>query len=337
MKILVIRFSSIGDIVLTSPVLRCIKNQLKEAELHFVTKKQYAGILESNPHVDKLYSINQKISEVLVDLKNENYDYVIDLHHNLRSAAIKWKLGKKSKSFDKLNLEKWLMVNLKKNILPTKHIVDRYFATLQPLGVVNDGKGLDYFIPEKSRVDVATLPGTFTKGYIAFVMGATYATKQLPKEKILSIAAALKQPVILLGGKEDAAKGDWIVSHLTPHPNSYRDFHRVFNACGKYNLHQSASIIEQATKVISHDTGLMHIAAAFKKEMVSVWGNTLPEFGMYPYYGAFLISNFKSQVSNLSCRPCSKLGFHTCPKKHFSCMNNINEEEITKFVGGGNQ
>lgn len=321
-KILIIRFSSIGDIVLTTPVVRCIKQQLN-AEVHYITKKQFAPILENNPYIDKIHTIERNVSELKINLKRENYDFTIDLHNNLRSAQVKSILGKKSKSFYKLNMEKWLMVNLKINRLPHKHIVNRYFDTVQSLNVVNDELGLDYFIPEKEEVNLISLPSEFQSKYIAFVIGGTYFTKKLPKEKIQSIISKITFPVILLGGKEDAAIGDWIVKNT----NAF-----IYNSCGKYNLNQSASIIKQATKVISHDTGLMHIAAAFKKEIVSVWGNTIPEFGMYPYYGKSQIVNLKAEVFDLACRPCSKLGYSKCPKGHFKCMNDINEDGITAFI-----
>lgn len=323
MKILLLRFSSIGDIVLTTPVIRCIKQQVKNVETHFIAKKQFAGILVNNPHLDKVITIEKNVSEVSKALKKENYDLVVDLHHNLRSAQVKSRIRTRSSSFSKLNLEKWLMVNLKINKLPNKHIVDRYFETVQPLGVKNDGKGLDYFIPEKDEIDTKALPTAFRDGYIGFVIGAKYATKQLPNAKIISICKKMDLPVILLGGAEDAEKGDLICEAVTKN---------IYNACGKYNLNQSASLVKQAKKIIAHDTGLMHIAAAFKKEIVSVWGNTIPEFGMSPYYGKAEVRSKKAEVNSLSCRPCSKLGYSKCPKGHFRCMNEINEEEILDFL-----
>lgn len=324
MKILIVRFSSIGDIVLTSPVIRSIRQQLN-AQVHYITKKRFSFIIESNPYVDRVYAIEKNVSEAAALLKKENYDFIVDLHHNLRSAQLKAMLRKRSGSLHKLNIKKWLLVNLKINRLPETHIIDRYFETVKSLGVVSDGNGLDYFIPGNDEVDLETLPREFRSGYIGFVIGAKHFTKQLPSEKIASIVRKLDQPVILLGGKEDFEKGEKITSVVGRQS-------LVINACGKYNLNQSASLVKQAKKIITHDTGLMHIAAAFKKEMVSVWGNTVPEFGMYPYYGKSQILNLKSQVQNLSCRPCSKLGYPACPKKHFRCMNDINEEEIVAFV-----
>lgn len=319
-KILIIRFSSIGDIVLTTPVVRCLKQQVKNAEIHFITKKSFADILNNNPHVDKVYSIDKDISEVVNDLKKEKYNEIIDLHNNLRSSLLKRKLKVKSHTFNKLNIQKWLLVNFKINNLPEVHIVDRCMKTVAHLGVINDNKGLDYFIPEKDKVAMESVP---FKEYNAFVIGAKHYTKQLPKEKIISIIKNLKSSVVLLGGKEDFEKGEFIKKEIGEN---------VFNACGKFNLNQSASILQQSKLVISHDTGLMHIASALKKQVISVWGSTVPGFGMYPYMPG--ISSEKLEVKNLNCRPCSKIGYEKCPLGHFKCMNNIDETRIAEIVNG---
>ena len=320
-KILVIRFSSIGDIVLTTPIIRCIKKQLAGAEVHYLTKKAFLSILQTNPNISKVYTIDSNVAEVISDLKKEKYDFIVDLHHNLRTMQVKRGLKIKASSFPKLNIEKWLMVNLKVNKLPGIHIVDRYFETLKSLNVKNDGAGLDYFIPKQDEVDINTLPQSHRKGYIGFVVGAKHYTKQLPEHKIISICKKISLPIVLLGGPEDVEKAKYIEQALGD---------KVYNACGKYNLNQSASLIKQAKKIISHDTGLMHIASAFKKDIISVWGNTIPEFGMYPYKpgeGSHIM-----EVKGLSCRPCSKLGFKACPKKHFKCMEQINEEQIISHL-----
>jgi ADP-heptose:LPS heptosyltransferase len=318
LKILVVRFSSIGDIVLTTPILRCIKQQLKDVELHYVTKHNFLSVIDNNIYVDKVFAIKDSLKDVIPQLKKENYDYVIDLHHNVRTLRLKTALGKKSFSFNKLNWEKFLIVNFKKNKLPPIHIVDRYFETLQSLGVKNDGKGLDYFINEKDEIDIpSTLPTLFHDDYNALVVGGSYFTKQIPINKLKEICTKSSLPLILLGGKEDAAIAEQVYQF---HKN------KTINLCGKLNLNQSASIIQQANKVITSDTGLMHIAAAFKKDIISLWGNTIPEFGMGPY----LAGNNSQilEVKELSCRPCSKLGYKKCPKGHFKCMNDIEIKSI---------
>lgn len=315
-KILIIRFSSIGDIVLTTPVPRALKTQLDNAEIHFCTKKQYALLLQNNPYIDRLHILDRSLKELVSGLKAERFDVVIDLHHNLRTRLIKWKLGVKSYSFNKLNWEKWLYVNLKINRLPNVHIVDRYMETVKPLGVKKDSLGLDYFIPDEDKVDINSLPEPFRREYVAFVIGATYATKRLPADKMIQLCHQINKPIILLGGPLDFAEGEKIKEFFHDQDPQLTQT-MILNACGKYNLNQSASLVKQANHVFSHDTGLMHIAAAFKKEVFTIWGNTTPRFGMYPYKTKFTVF----ENNNLSCRPCSKLGFGECPKKHFKCMN----------------
>lgn len=319
MKILVLRFSSIGDIVLTTPVLRCLKKQLG-AELHFLTKNAYTGILSSNPNVDRVWGFDKNPGDLFPALKAERFDWVIDLHHNLRSLRVKLALGRPARSFDKLNLEKWLLVNLHVDRLPRVHIVHRYMDTVRLLGVEYDGQGLDFFIPADQEVDVSALvPGVLPGQYVAFVLGATHATKRLPLEKTIEICRLIRQPVLLLGGKMEAETGDLVAEKAG---------RQVHNLCGQLNLHQSASIIRQSARVLTHDTGLMHIAAAFRKEIVSVWGNTVPEFGMYPFYPEGVEGNTSVEVTGLPCRPCSKIGYARCPKGHFKCMKEIDNEEV---------
>lgn len=341
MKILILRFSSIGDIVLTTPVVRAVKLQVPGAVVHFCTKPGYRGIVAANPYVDKVHCLTGSLRELVAELKAEQFDFVIDLHHNLRTTLLKAQLGVKSASFDKLNGRKWLLVNLKINTLPPVHIVDRYLAAAAPLGVKNDGQGLDYFIPSQDEVAIAdALPAGFAHGYVAFAIGAQHATKRLPVERIIELCGLLRRPVVLLGGPEDESTGHIIelafdkgaatsppaAGRIPDSPYYFPDQPAgsspgtvIYNACGKFNLNQSASLVRQASLVVSHDTGLMHIAAAFRKEIFSVWGNTVPEFGMYPYRTEFRVL----EVKGLSCRPCSKIGYAKCPQGHFKCMRDI--------------
>ncbi|MFN9588977.1 MAG: glycosyltransferase family 9 protein [Bacteroidota bacterium] len=323
MKLLVIRFSSIGDIVLTTPVLRCLKKQLPDVELHYLTKESYRPILEANPYVDKIITLGLSKTWMLHQLKTEQYDAIIDLHHNLRTWQVKRALGKiPTYSFHKLNFQKWLLTTCKINRLPQTHIVDRYLATVRSLGVVNDGAGLDYFLPEKHRISPNDIPFSHQMGYIALVIGAAHATKQLTVHRCIELCRRLSFPLILLGGKEDHARGEQIAA---------ADPIKVYNACGKFSLHESADLVQKARVVITPDTGLMHIAAAFKKPIISIWGNTVPAFGMTPYYGNHHVDHRLSEVS-LSCRPCSKIGYDSCPKKHFKCMENQDLSRIQSWT-----
>lgn len=316
-KFLIIRFSSIGDIVLTTPIVRCLKQQLPDTEVHYLTKEAYLPVLEANPYIDKIFTIQQKIDEVLPALKNENYNHIIDLHKNFRSKGVILNLRKPASGFNKINLKKWMIVNLKINSLPQIHIVDRYFGAIKKLGIKNDQQGLDYFIPEKDEIDIQSLPSNFHKSFIGWVIGGKHNTKIYPEEKIIETINESNQNFILLGGPEDTDKGKRISEAIGQ---------SVYNACGKFNINQSASLVQQASKIITNDTGLMHIAAAFKKEIISLWGNTIPEFGMYPYMPGHDGKSHIIEVKGLSCRPCSKLGYKDCPKGHFKCMNELKVE-----------
>ncbi|MFY8090883.1 MAG: glycosyltransferase family 9 protein [Chitinophagaceae bacterium] len=316
-KILFLRFSSIGDIVLTTPVIRCVKKQIPGCTIHYVVKANYANVLKNNPYIDQIIEYDGNWDALLSDLKYNQYDYVIDLHHNIRTLRIKQILNVKSFSFPKLNIQKWLYTSLKINLLPNTHIVDRYFKTVQKLKVKNDGLGLDFFIGNQESLKENDLPTTHLFGFIAIVIGAALETKKMPVEKIIELCNRINYPIILLGGKEDIKAADEICKI---------DEVKIYNSCGKFSLAESADILRKSKLVITHDTGLMHIAAAFKKPILSIWGNTTQKFGMFPYYGNISAPHMAFEVDNLQCRPCSKIGYHRCPKKHFKCMQmqNIN-------------
>ncbi|MBN2215730.1 MAG: glycosyltransferase family 9 protein [Bacteroidales bacterium] len=320
-RFLLVRFSSIGDIVLTTPVIRCLKQQVEDAEIHFLVKRQFYPVLKANPYIDKIHQYDNNYWKIISELKKENIHYIIDLHHNLRTFRLKSNLRILSFSFKKLNFKKWLLVNLKINKLPDIHIVDRYFGTVKLFDVVNDDKGLDYHIPSEEEIDISDLPDEYQNGFIIIVIGAKHFTKQIPNDKLVELCDHIDNPVMLMGGSEDFRKAEEVRKNCSK---------KVINACGKYSINQSASLIRQSELVITPDTGLMHIAAAFGKRIISLWGNTIPKFGMFPYKADHDSRIF--QIENLSCRPCTKIGFKKCPQKHFRCMNDIDIREVIRYT-----
>jgi ADP-heptose:LPS heptosyltransferase len=330
MKFLVIRFSSIGDVVLTSPVVRCLKTQLPDAEIHFLIRPAFKTVLTNNPYITKLHLLQESISDTVDALKEERFDYVIDLQRNLRSLRIKSGLKVPAFSFKKLNFQKLVFTKLKWNVMPKQtHVVDRYLNTVNLFGVYNDGAGLDYFIQPEEQVSEKDIPASHHAGYISVVIGGSFYTKRLPIYKLQELCSKIDHPIILLGGPEDATLGEEIKKI---------DSVKVYNACGKFSLNESADLIRRSKLVITHDTGLMHIAAAFKKEIITVWGSTTPSFGMYPYYGVNFLSQQMTppcddiQVHKLWCRPCTKIGRRKCPQGHFKCMKKISIDELVLKV-----
>jgi ADP-heptose:LPS heptosyltransferase len=319
MKILVIRFSSMGDIIYTTPVVRCLKTQLKDAEVHFLTKPDFKYIYDNNPYVDKLLLLKASLSETIADIKAEGYDHIIDLHNNLRTAIIKIRTGIPASAYKKQTIRKWLSLKLNLQLVTAVHLVDRYLKAVAFLGVTNDGKPIDYYIKQDHQLS-ALLPASHQNGYVAFVIGATHFTKRMPNHKIVNICRQLNYPVVLLGGNDVKANGEEI---------SAVSGDKVYNACGITSLDESVFLVSKAQKVIGFDTGLTHIAEAFDVPIVSIWGGTVPELlGVQPY----MVKDVLVAGIELSCRPCSKFGLEKCPLGHFKCMNDIPEENITSFV-----
>ncbi|CAN5143190.1 glycosyltransferase family 9 protein [soil metagenome] len=310
-RILVLQFASIGDVVLTTPVVRCLKKQLPHAELHFCTKRAYASLIAHNPYIREQHYLDGNVYALIRQLRAAQFDYVIDLQNNFFTGLIKASLAVRSFSVETQSFREWLYVRWKINALPDQHIVERMMATVQPLGVENDGRGLDYVIPYKDEVETDWLPTTHQHDFVAYAIGGQRLTRRLPLNRMIELCRKINYPVVLLGDKTDRKAGEEIVKALGER--------QIYNACGHYNLNQSASLLQRARVVFSHDTGLMHIAAALGKKVYSIWGSTTPQFGFYPYK----TSHVRLEASGLGCRPCSATGLGNCPMKHFKCMNNI--------------
>jgi ADP-heptose:LPS heptosyltransferase len=319
MKILVIRFSSMGDIIYTTPVVRCLKKQIPAAEVHFLTQPAFKYIYDNNPYTDKLLLLKSSLADTIAEIKSEKYDYIIDLHNNLRTSIIKLRTGITSSTYEKQRIRKWLSLKFKLKLVPPNHLVDRYMQTVQFLGVKNDGEPIDYYIKAEHNL-AKLLPASHQNKYVAFVIGATHFTKRMPNKKIISICREINSPVVLLGGNDVKANGDEIALALGD---------KIYNVCGITTLDESVYLVSKAQKVIGFDTGLTHIAEAFNVPIASVWGGTAPELlGVQPYQ----VKDALVVEIDLPCRPCSKFGLEKCPLGHFKCMNDIPESTVINFA-----
>jgi ADP-heptose:LPS heptosyltransferase len=326
MKVLIIRFSSIGDIVLTTPVIRCIKSQIPNVQVHYLTKYSLKAITEHNPYIDRFFYYRANITQLIKDLKKEQYDYVVDLHKNFRSYRIRMGLRAKVLAYKKESIRKFLLTRFRINIMRNRHIVFRNLDTVKRLGVMDDGRGLDYFISQKEQVKSSDLPTSHSMGYVAFVIGGSYFTKKLPINKMEEICRELKYPIVLVGSTDDASEGS-VIAEVDPV--------KIYNACGKFTINESADIVRRAKLVISHDTGLQYIASAFNKITIAIWGGTSPRLDVEPFYGERFLCGQKQSpyenivVNSLSCQPCSNFGLGKCPLGHFRCMY---DHDISKII-----
>ena len=321
-NILVVRLSSIGDIILTTPVLEQLRNAFPLARIDYCTRRQFVPLLASNPLLSSVYT-PENISDA------GHYDLVVDLQNNARSRSMV--RGLKSgtvRRYRKQNWKKVLLVRFKMNLYGDAYrsVVERYQAALHGVVPAVDAPCALYPSTEERNfaagvVDEDGVP------VLAVCFGANHFTKRYPAERFASVismvTAAMPVRVLLLGGKEDLSESEKILAAL---PESSRMSVRTL--VGTTSLMQSAALLERSDVVLCNDTGLMHMASAFGKRLFVLFGSSAKEFGFLPWQTAFELF----ETEGLSCRPCSHIGRASCPEGHFRCMNDIKAERIAEKI-----
>lgn len=322
-RVLIWRLSAFGDVILTSPVLTLLQKYLPQAEIHFVVKKAYADAIRHNPRVNRLHLFEMEHADELIsELASLNIDYLLDLQNNALSARVRRRLRVPFSAVNKRNIDKLQMTILKRR-LSLPHIVERYADALKPLGISEAPGPLEFHIPEAFVHEAEALltnAGFGNQSFAVAVLGASYRTKQWLPDRWAAALRLLDLPVALLGGPGDRNFADEVLKHLPPSAPP------VLDAVGQVRFMTSAAILDRAAVVLTHDTGLMHVAAARQKPTVAIWGNTVPEFGMKPW----LVPHVNAETKGLWCRPCSKLGFGRCPFGHFRCMKELSPEAVAE-------
>jgi len=316
-KVLIIRYNSIGDIVLTSPVISLLYSN--QYEVHYLCKKAYSSLVANNPKVDRVWEFDDNFSILIPQLKAEGFIYIIDLHNNYRSGRIKKALGAKSYTLCKSRIKLYLMTRWRLDLSPEKHIVDRFLDTIEDI-VTIENTPLEFYIPDRDIENAKKLLPT--KSYVAIAVGAAFHTKQIPEDMIIDVIDEIQGTVVLLGGIGDVEKSKII---------EIRSDRKVYNLTGQLSIEESAHAVQQSRMLLTGDTGLMHIAAAVGTKVVAIFGSTHPKLGYTPYMqndsDAIVMGN-----QDLSCRPCTKQGNHSCPKGHFRCMLELDTDDIVDNI-----
>ncbi len=309
-KLAVIRLSSLGDVLLTTPLIRSIKKSYPQIKIEFVTKEQYKDLLIHNPYLSKIYpyktdDYNYKIL-FLNELRKQNYDMVIDLQKNLRSREIVGTLKVETATFNKRSLEKFLLVKFKINKLKNApQIPVRYAEDIDDFNL--DDEGLDLFLPAEISSSLSR-----SDNYIGIAPGSRHFTKMWPTEYFIEFGKILIKEgykVVLLGGTEDKE----ICTEISDAVEG------SINLCNEDKLFQTAADMKKCSVLICNDSGLMHVGCALKVPVLVIFGSTVKEFGFTPYKN----KNLVIENNSLSCRPCSHVGRSSCPKRHFKCMTEI--------------
>jgi lipopolysaccharide heptosyltransferase II len=328
-KILVVRLSSIGDIILTTPLLRSLRAAYPEARITFLIKKQFEELLSASPFVDELITFDTKegfesLRKIKHFLREQRYDLYLDIHKNWRSRYLRFCLhAGKITSYRKLILKRtlliWFKINLYKQIKP---VYQRYFDSVRHLGIHYDGLGTEIHLPadrsEKIRMMLSEAGYDFDGPLITLCPSATYFNKRWGSEGFVETARHLIREksafIVVLGGKEDTELCVSIASDIGP---------RATSMAGLLSLSGSAALLHSSTMIIANDSGLLHMAQSQKRPVVGIYGATTRELGYFP-----IEQNSTVIETSLPCRPCTHNGLDECPKKHFRCMKDIPASKV---------
>lgn len=313
-KILVVRLSSLGDVILTTPIYRSLKKSNKDIIIHTVVLDAYKDVLKTNPYINSVweYSKNSEAIKILNEsLIHEEYDYVMDLQNNFRSRELLQNVSKNIYRFEKHSLKKLLLVHFKINLFKNfPSITERYAATFPELKLDNEGP--EIFIPSSVKPRIAE-----NDVVIGLCPGSKHFTKMWPNENFVELGNMLIEKgvkVAIFGGSDDKN----ICKYLE------RNIKGSINLTTDNDILQIASDMKNCIAIICNDSGLMHTATAVKTNVLAIFGSTVREFGFYPYKSTHsVLENF-----SLSCRPCSHIGRKSCPKKHFKCMKEITPSQV---------
>lgn len=330
-RILVVRFSSIGDIVLITPLLRALRTRHPGCYLAVATKEEFAPLLRHNPHIDRIIELaaGDRLTRLARDLRTESFTHHLDLHDSMRSRALRLLVRGQWHGYPKHRLARATLIRTKRNIYPpgTPPVAERYFAAARDLDVAPDGGPPDVYLDPAERVRARTWLKDLRLGdgrpvVVAAPMAAHF-TKRWPVAQwrdLVSSLTARGVDIVVVGGPNDVAACQSVAEAGGT---------RAVSATGAAGLQGTASLIDRARVVVAGDTGVMHMSTALDTPVVALYGPTVESLGFFPYKARATILE-----RDLACRPCSKMGGPVCPLGHHQCLAGIGHEEVVSAVEG---
>ncbi|HWC72455.1 MAG TPA: glycosyltransferase family 9 protein [Gemmatimonadales bacterium] len=323
LRILCVRFSSIGDVLLTTPLLRALKRRHPDAELYFVTKRAMLPLVMENPNLIDVVALepNERVTDLAKRLRALGATHGLDLHGSLRSTALRWLVPCRWSGYSKRKLARTTLIATKINIYG-RHVpvAERYFEAARALDVVPDGRPPEFFLAPAARETIARWivdRGLERQPFAALAPGAAHATKRWPMQHWQALAQRLQRQgyaLVAIGGAEDRELAGNLGS-------------AVINAAGEFSLQETGACLARARVLISGDTGVMHMATGVGTRVVALFGPTVEPFGFFPYRsGATVLER------DIDCRPCSAMGTERCPLGHHRCLRDILPEDVAAAV-----
>ena len=318
-NVLAVRFSSIGDILLTTPLLRAIRRSHPGARVTVLTKREYVPLLSHNPHVNLVLGLpaNRSLLSLASELRADRYTHLLDLHDNLRSRALRLLVPGSWRTYPKHRLARAWLIRAKRNRYRDRRpVAERYFSAAGDLGAKPDGCPPDFFLGPEAGEQIFEWLGTVglqdEPNIVALGPGAAHATKRWPLEHWQGLVARnLKggAAVVIVGGPGDADLGAALAE---------KSGGRVASAAGIFGLQGTGALLQRARVLVSGDTGVMHMATAVGTPVVGLFGPTVEAFGFFPYTRQASVLELP-----LPCRPCTAQGSSRCPLGHHRCMIDI--------------
>ncbi|MBN2615850.1 MAG: glycosyltransferase family 9 protein [Bacteroidales bacterium] len=325
-KILIIQTASLGDVVLTTPIIECLSAQYPNARIDFLMKYGYEGLFRHHPklhHVivwDKSEKKYERLRELIRIIRENQYDAVINVQRFAASGLMTALSGAKTRiGFSKNPLSLFFTRRVKHRIGTQKnlpHETERNLALIESIASCRDAKMKLYPQPH----DLAKVSQYKTSAYITIAPASLWFTKQFPTEKWIEFAAKLDKDIRIyfLGSPKEKQMCDDIIRQ-SGHANS-------LNLSGALSFLESAALMKDALMNYMNDSAPLHFASAVNAKTCVVYCSTVPEFGFGPTAdGAHIVQTKKP----LSCRPCGLHGHNACPKQHFDCARTIDVEQLT--------
>jgi lipopolysaccharide heptosyltransferase II len=324
LRILAIRFSSIGDILLTTPLLRAIRARHPAAHLALLTKKGFTPLVSDNPRVTEVIGLTsgQPLEQLAASLRERKFSHILDLHGSLRSRALRFLVPARWSGYRNHRVAREILIRYKKNVYPRDvPVPERYFDAARELEVTPDGEPPEFFFSASARGEadewLRASGLTGEREPIALAPGAAHNTKRWPLEYWQDLAAKLTgqgDPVVTVGGPEDVTHGETIAKATGG---------RVVNAAGRFGLQGTGALLARCRALVSGDTGVMHMATGVGTPVVALFGPTVRPFGFFPYSRKAIVIE-----RDLDCRPCTAHGSEQCPLGHHRCLRDIAVPEV---------
>lgn len=328
---LIIRFSSVGDIILTSPLIRTLRTRNPHCRIDFLVKEDHADLVRYNPHLSRTLLLPKgsglaELRRIRTQVREARYDLILDMHDNLRSRFLTFGRSPVLR-YRKRRLARFVLIHAHHDIYRfaggAVPMHQRYIEPLAPYGIADDGAGPDVFLTTEIAASASAILASAglppAQQAVGVCPSARHATKMWDAERFASAAAALAQeralPVILFGSQNETTRCEQIAERIHAHTPSAL----VINTAGRCTLLETAAAMDRCAVVLTNDTGLMHLAASRKRPLVAVFGPTVRQFGFFPQG----TPNVVVEQPGLACRPCTGIGRASCPKKHFRCMSDI--------------